>query len=128
MSRTLLEAMSHSAGANVGELIDFKWGIKKGVGIKNKNIHFYESFVYEGVEYFLYDCVYFYHTDHVETSIGKLVKIFERPNHEKVVRVVWFFRPTEIRNFLGDYQPRWDELFLASGVGNGVSNVNLLVI
>ncbi|XP_061347099.1 protein ANTI-SILENCING 1-like [Gastrolobium bilobum] len=108
---------------NVG---DFKWGIKRGVGLKNKEMQFYESFVYEGVEYFLYDCVYFYHTDHTDTSIGKLVKIYERPTHEKMVKVVWFFRPSEIRNFLGDYQPRWNELFLASGVGKGVSNVNFL--
>ncbi|XP_019458500.1 PREDICTED: protein ANTI-SILENCING 1-like [Lupinus angustifolius] len=118
--------MSHLLETNGGAVKQFKWGIKKGVGMNDKNLQFYESFVYEGVEYFLYDCVYFYHTDHVETSVGKLVKIYERPNHEKVVKVVWFFRPCEIRNFLGDYQPNWNELLLASGVGTGVSNVNNL--
>lgn len=119
--------MSHPSEAKVGDSIDFKWGIQRGVGRKNKDIHFYESFVYEGVEYFLYDCAYFHHDDHVETSVGKLVRIYERPTHEKMVKVVWFFRPTEIRNFLGDYQPRWNELFLASGAGKGVSNINPLV-
>ncbi|KAJ1433863.1 Bromo adjacent-like proteiny, partial [Sesbania bispinosa] len=92
-------------------------GNKKGVGVKNKDVQFYESFVYDGVEYSLYDCVYFYHTNHVETSIGKLVKMFEIPTHEKLVKVVWFLRPCEVRGFLGKYQPRWNELFLASGVG-----------
>lgn len=114
----------HSYGANV----EFKWGNKRGIGVKNKGTQFYESFVYDGVEYSLYDCVYFYHNDHVDTSLGKLVKIFEKSNGEKLVKVVWFFRPSEIRNFLGTYQPHWSELFLASGDGVGVSNVNLLVI
>ncbi|CAL0322015.1 unnamed protein product [Lupinus luteus] len=118
--------MSQLLGTNGGDVKQFKWGIKKGVGMNDKNLQFYESFVYNGVEYFLYDCVYFFHTDHVETSVGKIVKIYERPNHEKVVKVVWFFRPCEIRNFLGDYEPNWNELLLASGLGTGVSNVNFL--
>lgn len=117
--------MSHPCEESVG---DFKWGSKSGVGVKNEDIQYYESFIYEGVEYFLYDCVYFYNTAHLDTSIGKLVKIYETPTHEKMVKVVWFFRPAEIRNFLGHYQPRWNELFLASGVGKGVSNVNYLVM
>lgn len=107
---------------------DFKWGNKKGVGARNAGTQFYDSFFYGGVQYSLFDSVYFCHTFHVETSIGKLVKIYERPNREKMVKIVWFFRPTEIRKFLGSYQPRWNELFLASGVGKGVSNVNFLVI
>ncbi|KAG2371050.1 Protein ANTI-SILENCING 1 [Vigna angularis] len=115
-----------SSSANVGEVIDFKWGKKRGVGVKNKDTHYYESFVYEGVEYFLYDCVYLFSTDHVETSIGKLIKIYERPTREKMIKVVWFFRPMEIRNFLGNYQPCWNELFLASGEDKGLSDVNYL--
>nr|XP_025611086.1 protein ANTI-SILENCING 1 isoform X2 [Arachis hypogaea]XP_025673224.1 protein ANTI-SILENCING 1 isoform X2 [Arachis hypogaea] len=114
------------SGAKVGDLIDFKWGNQTGHGQKNKDISFYESFVYEGVEYFLYDCAYFYLDQHFETSVGKLVKMYERPTHEKVLKVVWFFRPSEVRNFLGDYQPRWNELFLASGAGKGLSNVTPL--
>jgi len=117
-----------SSSANVGEVIDFKWGKKRGVGVKNKDTHYYESFVYDGVEYFLYDCVYLFSTSNVETNIGKLIKIYERPTREKMIKVVWFFRPMEIRNFLGDYQPCWNELFLASGEGTGLSNMNHLVI
>ncbi|XP_058005240.1 protein ANTI-SILENCING 1 isoform X2 [Hevea brasiliensis] len=64
------------------------------------------------MEYFLCDCVYF-RNDDVETYIGKLGKIFETPKHEKKVKVVWFFRPSEICNFLGDYEPRWNEIFFA---------------
>ncbi|KAG4961597.1 hypothetical protein JHK87_038230 [Glycine soja] len=123
--------MSHSrpppSEANVGKMIDFKWGDKRGVGGKNKDIQYYESFVYEGVEYFLYDCVYLYTAGHVETSIGKLVKIFETRNRQKMIKLVWFFRPFDIRNWLGQYKPCWNELFLASGEGKGVSNFNYLV-
>ncbi|KAH1105207.1 hypothetical protein GYH30_038463 [Glycine max] len=122
--------MSHSrpppSEANVGKMIDFKWGDKRGVGGKNKDIQYYESFVYEGVEYFLYDCVYLYTAGHVETSIGKLVKIFETRNRQKMIKLVWFFRPFDIRNWLGQYKPCWNELFLASGEGKGVSNFNYL--
>ncbi|CAJ1955138.1 unnamed protein product, partial [Sphenostylis stenocarpa] len=118
--------MSSPSSANVGQVIDFKWGSKRGVGVKNKDTQYYESFVYEGVEYFLYDSVYLFTTGHVETSIAKLVKIYERPNREKMIKVIWFFRPMEIRNFLGKYQPCWNELFLASGEGKGLSNINYL--
>ncbi|KAH1219480.1 Protein ANTI-SILENCING 1 [Glycine max] len=122
--------MSHSrpppSEANVGKMIDFKWGDKRGVGGKNKDIQYYESFVYEGVQYFLYDCVYLYTAGHVETSIGKLVKIFETRNRQKMIKLVWFFRPFDIRNWLGQYKPCWNELFLASGEGKGVSNFNYL--
>lgn len=106
---------------------DFKWGNRKEIDVGNKDTVFYESFVYDGVDYFLYDCVYFFHTDHVETSVGKLVKMFETGGR-KMIEVVWFFRPLEIRNFFGSRQPLWNELFLASGNGKGVSNCNLLVI
>nr|KYP59583.1 hypothetical protein KK1_015019 [Cajanus cajan] len=115
--------MSPPLEANVGESLGFKWGTKMGVDVKNKDIQYYESFVLEGVEYFLYDCVYMQTTGFLETSIAKLLKIYERPTREKVVRVVWYFRPVEIRNYLAQYQPRWDELFLASGEGHkGAAN------
>lgn len=119
--------MSHQPEANVDDKIDFKWGKKRGVGLTNKDIHFYESFTYRGVEYFLYDCAYFYQEGDVETSIGKIMKIYETPTHEKKVKVVWLFRPVDIRNFFGDYQPHWKELFLACGEGCGVSNMFPLV-
>ncbi|GLU14588.1 hypothetical protein SLE2022_311490 [Rubroshorea leprosula] len=104
----------------------FKWGILKAVGQNNKNVKFYESFTYDGVEYFLYDCVYFNIQGSPETSIGKIVKIYENSTSEKRVKVVWFLRPTEIRNHLGDYVPCWNELFLASGEGVGLSSLVLL--
>ncbi|KAF7814445.1 protein ANTI-SILENCING 1 isoform X1 [Senna tora] len=119
-------AMSRPTEANVEDETYFKWGNKSEVGVKNKDVQFYESFTYKGVEYFLYDCVYFYQEGDFETSIGKLVRIFETPTHEKKVQVVWLFRPVELRNYLGDYQPHWNELFLACGEGYGVSNVNLV--
>ncbi|OMO54237.1 hypothetical protein CCACVL1_27942 [Corchorus capsularis] len=105
---------------------DFKWGIERGVGVKKKDIMFYESFTYKGTEYFLYDCVYFNDGSQTEAYIGKLVKMYEGSNRVKKVKVIWFFRPSEIRKYLGDYQPRWNEIFLASGQGRGVSNINLV--
>lgn len=101
---------------------DFKWGIKRGMGRKNRDNQFYESFTYDGEEYFLYDCVFLYLDGHLETSIGKLVRMWETPEQEKNVRVVWFFRPVDIRNFLGDNIPHWNEIFLASGEGKGIYN------
>ncbi|KAK1578956.1 hypothetical protein Q3G72_034504 [Acer saccharum] len=110
------------------ENMDFKWGIKKGVDCVNEDHKFYESFVYEGVEYNLYDCVYVYSSACFETCIGKLVEVYETPNCEKKVKLVWFLRPTDVRNFLKDYEPRWNELFLASGEGIGLSNINPLEV
>ncbi|KAK4267507.1 hypothetical protein QN277_024280 [Acacia crassicarpa] len=110
---------------NGEEKINFKWGNKREVGFNNKHIQ-YESFTFRDVEYFLYDCVYFYHNGDFETSIGKLVEIYETPRDEKMVKVIWLLRPPDIRYFLGDYRPRWNELFLACGEGDGVSNVNFL--
>lgn len=120
--------MSHTREKNREEKnLGFKWGNSIGAGAKNSDIMFYESFIYKGEEYFVYDCVYF-DLGQPEASIGKLVKLFEGPDHVKKVKVVWFMRPTEIRNYLGDYEPRWNEIFLASGQGRGVSNINLVVI
>ncbi|KAF8407040.1 hypothetical protein HHK36_006165 [Tetracentron sinense] len=121
-------AMSHSEEAAKVEKYEFKWGKKRGVGGKKKDIQFYESFTYDGVEYFLYDCVYLYKEGEPEPYIGKLVKIWEQPDHKKKVKVLWFFRPVEIINWLGDDVPLDNEIFLASGEGVGVSNVDSLVI
>ncbi|KAL5823108.1 hypothetical protein ACOSQ4_021008 [Xanthoceras sorbifolium] len=119
--------MSHLEEAYREENLQFKWGIKKEVDC-NKDLQFYESFMYKGVEYSLYDCVYIYHTSCLETSIGKLVKVYETPNHEKEVKVVWFLRPIDLCNFLNGYEPRWNEIFLASGEGTGLSNTNPLEV
>ncbi|KAF7839383.1 protein ANTI-SILENCING 1-like isoform X1 [Senna tora] len=62
--------MSCPTEANVEDETDFKWGNKRGDGVKNKDVQFYESFTYKGVEYFLYDCVYFYQEGDFETSIA----------------------------------------------------------
>ncbi|KAF7821343.1 protein ANTI-SILENCING 1 isoform X1 [Senna tora] len=63
-------AMSCPAEANVEDETYFKWGNKRGNGAKNKDVQFYESFTYKGVEFFLYDCVYFYKAGDFETSTG----------------------------------------------------------
>ncbi|WCJ40634.1 nucleic acid binding [Euphorbia peplus] len=104
----------------------FKWGIKRGVGQKKKENQFYGSFIYYDVEYFLNDYVSLYGTTDVETHIGKLVQMYETPEHGHIVKVIWLFRPVEIRNFLRGYEPRWNELFLACGEGQGVSNFNFV--
>ncbi|XVF86528.1 hypothetical protein PTKIN_Ptkin18bG0048300 [Pterospermum kingtungense] len=118
--------MSHLKEKNPEEKgLGFNWGAELGIGAKNKDVIFYESFIYEGEEYFVHDCVYF-NLGEPEASIGKIVKMFEGPNHVKKVKVIWFMRPSEIRNFFGNYEPRWNEIFLASGQGRGVSNINLV--
>ncbi|XP_075487555.1 protein ANTI-SILENCING 1 isoform X2 [Primulina tabacum] len=104
---------------------EFRWIKKKGVGSKNKNVQFYESFVYDGEEYHLYDSVYMYKQGE-PPYIGKLVKIWEYSEATKRVKVHWFFRPREISNHLGDTVTLENELFLASGDGDGLANVNPL--
>ncbi|XP_019102052.1 PREDICTED: protein ANTI-SILENCING 1-like [Camelina sativa] len=102
----------------------FKWGARRGVARKDSNVQFYESFTYEGIEYRLFDCAYFYVHGQCETSIGKLVNMYETSAGEKKVKVIWFFRPIDIHRFLGKYEPKWNELFLACGDEIGVSNIN----
>lgn len=116
--------MSLPPGTSDEIKIHFKWGNKKGVGGEKQ---LYDSFIFDDVEYFLFDWVYLYRTGDLETSIGKLVRIYETPSHEKKVRVIWMLRPSDIRNQLGDYRPDWNELFLPCGVAKGVSNFNSLV-
>jgi hypothetical protein len=108
--------------------IEFKWGKKRGVGGKKKDVQFYESFFYDGVDYTLYDSVYMYKEGEPEPYIGKLIKIWENADKTKKVKVLWFFRPREISNYLGDEKTLKNELFLASGEGVGNANVNPLVI
>ncbi|KAF8406987.1 hypothetical protein HHK36_006108 [Tetracentron sinense] len=122
-----MHAMPHSGEAGKEYNPEFKWGKKKGA-VTNTEVQFYESFTYDGVEYFLYDCVYLYYGNESKPSIGKLVKIWEQSNHKKRVKVVWFFLPCEILNWLGDDAPLENEIFLASGEGEGLSNVNPLEV
>lgn len=119
--------MLQPKGAGGEENPYFKWGAKRGVGRKNHNVRFYESFTFEGIEYRLFDCAYFFVYGQCETSIGKLVSMYETSTGEKKVKVIWFFRPSDIQRFLGEYEPQWDELFLACGDENGVSNINDVV-
>ncbi|KAB1208463.1 hypothetical protein CJ030_MR7G022679 [Morella rubra] len=102
--------------------LEFKWGKKKSVGGKDKKVHFYQSFIYDGVEYVLYDCVYLFEDRVPVPHIGKLIKIWETPNKKKTVKVLWFFRPHEIQVEAAAE----NELFLASGEGVGLANINPL--
>ncbi|KAF7830145.1 protein ANTI-SILENCING 1 isoform X1 [Senna tora] len=108
------------------ENIEFKWGKKRGVGGKKKDVQFYESFTYDGVEYSLFDSVYLYKEGEPEPYIGKLIKIWETADKTKKLKVLWFFRPCEILNFLSTNETRDNELFLASGEGVGLANINPL--
>ncbi|XP_042519352.1 protein ANTI-SILENCING 1 isoform X2 [Macadamia integrifolia] len=127
-----MPAMSRAEEAVNQEVCDFKWGKKRGRGGKKKEVQFYESFTYDRVEYSLYDCVYLLPEDETEPYIGKLIKMWEQPKNEKNkqpkiekrVKILWFFRPMEIQNWLGDVLPLENELFLASGEGVGLANVN----
>lgn len=107
---------------------EFKWGKKRGIGGRKKDVQFYESFTYDGVDYALYDCVYMYKQDEPAPYIGKLVKIWENADKSKKIKVQWFFRPSEISNYLRDAEVLENELFLASGAGIGLANLNPLVI
>ncbi|KAI3964719.1 hypothetical protein MKW92_052937 [Papaver armeniacum] len=109
-----------------GDELDFKWG-----NLKEKtsdDIQLYESFTLDGVEYCLYDCVYLQHEDEysVENHIGKIVKIMDHPDNQRKVKIVWFFRPTQVQKWLREREVSClvHELFLASGEGLGVANVN----
>lgn len=118
--------MSQSIQPDDVESIEFRWGKKRGLGGKKKEVQFYESFFYDGLEYYLHDAVYLYKEDEPEPYIGKLIKIWEQPGNTRKVKVLWFFRPVEILNWLGDEVPQENELFLASGEGVGLANVNHL--
>ncbi|XP_059461881.1 protein ANTI-SILENCING 1-like [Corylus avellana] len=111
----------------VEEDLEFKWGKKKGVGGKKKDFQFYQSFTYDGVEYELYDCVYLLAAGESEPHIGKLIKILENPLKKKTVKVLWFFRPCEMLKYPGVVvDTAENELFLASGEGAGLANMNPL--
>ncbi|XP_019161532.1 PREDICTED: protein ANTI-SILENCING 1 isoform X3 [Ipomoea nil] len=108
------------------EDLEFTWGKKRGTGGKRKEVQFYESFTYDGVEYVLYDCVYMHTESGVEPYVGKLIKIWGNGEKSKKVKVQWFFRPSEIMYHLKDEKFMENEIFLASGEGIGLSNVNPL--
>ncbi|XP_017231637.1 protein ANTI-SILENCING 1 isoform X2 [Daucus carota subsp. sativus] len=108
--------------------LEFSWGKKRGVGGKKKEVQFYESFTYDGVDYNLYDSVYMLKEGEPEHYIGKLIKIWENGDKTKKVKVQWFFQPSEILGWLGDMRVLENEIFLATGEGVGLANVNPLAI
>ncbi|XP_039066295.1 protein ANTI-SILENCING 1-like [Hibiscus syriacus] len=112
--------------AEAKNIESFKWGKKRGIGGRNKAVQFYESFTYDGLDYTLYDSVYLYKEDQPLPYIGKLIKIWENPDKAKWVKVLWFFRPSEISVHLVDESTEPNEVFLASGEGKGLANVNPL--
>ncbi|XP_051137302.1 protein ANTI-SILENCING 1 [Andrographis paniculata] len=118
--------MSYRKEGERDDNLEFKWLKKRGIGGKKKDVRFYESFTYDGVDYALYDCVYMHKEGEPEPYIGKLVKIWETSDKSKKIKVQWFFRPSEIAYYLKDADVLVNELFLASGDGIGVVNLNPL--
>ncbi|GAB4854212.1 hypothetical protein Ancab_022799 [Ancistrocladus abbreviatus] len=118
--------MSNSMEEHKIDNMEFKWGIKRGRGGMKKDVQFYESFTFDGVEYFLYDAVYLFKDGELDPYVGKLIKIWEHANKTKRVKILWFFRPYEVSNYLGDAKVLENELFLASGEGTGLTNINPL--
>uniref|UniRef100_M4CPF9 BAH domain-containing protein n=1 Tax=Brassica campestris TaxID=3711 RepID=M4CPF9_BRACM len=117
------------------EGLEFKWGKKRRVGGKKKDVQFYESFTFDGDEYSLYDSVLVgdaSEQDSHELFVAKIIKIWEHTNkrakNPRQVKLLWFFRPSEISPHLleGVQDVLANELFLASGEGPGLANVNPL--
>ncbi|XP_024630969.1 protein ANTI-SILENCING 1 isoform X5 [Medicago truncatula] len=110
------------------ETLEFKWGKKRGKGGKKRDTQFYESFTFDGEDYSLFDTVYLQNGNEPQSEphIGKIIKIWEVPNREKAkkVKIQWFFRPREVSKFLKRIQIYYNELFFATGVGNGLTNIN----
>lgn len=108
--------------------IEFRWGRKERLSCRSLERQYYGSFTYDGVEYFLYDSVYLWGEGQPWPHIGKLIEIFETSKSEKMVKVVWYFRPTEVQRWLRGTRVLNNELFLGSGEGCGLVNINVLVI
>ncbi|CAN6873749.1 unnamed protein product [Brassica oleracea] len=125
--------MEEAAGGDEG--LEFKWGKQKGIGGKKKDVRFYESFTFDGDEYRLYDCVLVpdpNEPDSDELFVGKIIKIWEHTNkrakHPRQVKLLWFFKPSEMPPGVVEGLPDLlaNELFLASGEGLGLASVNPL--
>lgn len=110
------------------ENIEFKWGKKRGIGRRNRDVQFYGSFTYDGLYYSLYDNVYLHKEGQSLPFLGKLIKIWENPDKSKKVKILWFFQPYEISKYLKFELNHPNEVFLASGDGVGLVNINPLVI
>ncbi|VAH28023.1 unnamed protein product [Triticum turgidum subsp. durum] len=106
------------------ENIQFSWGKKRAKGGAKMDTQFYGSFTFDNVKYLLYDCVYLFKNGESEPYIGKIVKIWQQ-NEAKKVKILWFFTPDEIRNYLRGSVAE-NEIFLASGDGTGLADINPL--
>uniref|UniRef100_A0ACD5UKI9 Uncharacterized protein n=2 Tax=Avena sativa TaxID=4498 RepID=A0ACD5UKI9_AVESA len=104
--------------------IQFSWGKKRSKGGAKMDTQFYGSFTFDNVKYSLYDCVYLFKHGEPEPYIGKIVKIWEQ-NQAKKVKILWFFSPDEIRSYLSGPVVE-KEIFLASGDGTGLADINPL--
>jgi len=107
------------------EQIQFSWGKLRGKGGVKMDTQFYESFTLDNVKYSLYDCVYLFKHGDPEPYIGKILKIWEQ-NQSKKVKILWFFLPKEIQKYLRGSVVE-NEIFLASGDGIGLADINPLV-
>ncbi|CAI0441538.1 unnamed protein product [Linum tenue] len=103
---------------------EFQWLQKRSMGGQNNDVQFYESFMYDGMKYRLYDSVYMYRADCDEPEIGKLVRLWETPQGRKLCTILWYFRPRDITYYLRGETFLENELLLAAGVGVGLSDVN----
>ncbi|OEL26512.1 hypothetical protein BAE44_0012469 [Dichanthelium oligosanthes] len=107
-----------------GEEIQFSWGKLRAKGGAKMDTQFYESFTLDNVKYSLYDCVYLFKHGDPEPYIGKILKIMEQ-NQVKKVKILWFFLPDEIQKYLRGPVME-NEIFLASGDGTGLADINPL--
>ncbi|KAI3803441.1 hypothetical protein L1987_31592 [Smallanthus sonchifolius] len=123
---SLMSMHEEEENENVSGDIEFRWGRKGRVGAKNPNIQYYESFTYDGVEHFLYDSVYLWCGDQQMPCVVKIVEMYETPRLKKMMKVVWYFHPAEVQKWLRGVHHLNNELFLASGEGNGLYNFNPL--
>ncbi|KAL4589131.1 hypothetical protein LXL04_002033 [Taraxacum kok-saghyz] len=114
------------ANTSTSDEIEFKWGRKEQNSGKNLNRQYYRSFTYDGIDYFLHDSVYMWCEGQPEPYIGKLIEIYETQHREKKVKVVWFFDPRHVQKWLTNICTLKNELFLGSGLGQGLVNVNPL--
>lgn len=106
------------------EKLQFTWGKRRAKGGAKMDTKFYVSFTLDNVKYSLYDCVYLFKHGDPEPYIGKIVKIWEQ-NKAKKVKILWFFLPVEIQKYLsGPVMEK--EIFLASGEGIGLADINPL--
>ncbi|EOA21929.1 hypothetical protein CARUB_v10002416mg [Capsella rubella] len=116
------------------EDLSFKGGKKRsGTSVEKKNVQFYESFTFKGSEYCLYDSVIIRYDDTQDSRrffVGKIIKMWEQYDQrekQRRVELLWFFKPSEIMSHLqGVEDIHVNELFLASGKGLGLTNVNPL--